>query len=408
MLEPAWEVYPLPTKPAAPDEQFWTSVRRQFLIPPDLTVMNAANLTPASVPVMDALYRTMLDIERDPSPFNRMKIGERIEACRQRIADFLHVQPADIVITRNASEANNLIANGLDLKPGDEVLIYSDNHPSNNAAWCDKAKRFGFTIDVVNQINPHPGGACYVDAFLERMNPRTRVLALTHVTGQVGDVLPVRELSIAARERGVLTLVDGAQSFGVIPIDLSDMRPDFFTASAHKWACGPKEVGILYINPAVQSQVWPNIVSSRPGAIGISRTHEALGQRNDASIVAFAEALTLESRIGPRFIEARARQLAQMLMAGLQDIDGVRLWTHSSADRCAAIVSFRPGDLDPLKLSTVLYRRHGIVCSHRTGTDRPGLRFSPHMYNSPTDVARVLATVRDYVHGNQRVPEMAS
>jgi len=360
--------------------------------------MNAANLTPASIPVIDRLHRNMLDLERDPSPASRMKTSEQVEVCRERIAAFLHADPEDIIITRNASEANNLVSSGIELKAGDEVIIYSDNHPSNNAAWYEKSKRHGFTIDVLNQLNPHPGAAYYVESFIRRMNAKTRLLALTHVTGQVGDLLPVRDLVRAARERGVLTLVDGAQSFGVIPVDLSDMQPDFFSASAHKWACGPKGVGLLYINRAVQSKIRPSIVSSRPGRVGISRTLEAFGQRDDAAIGAFGEALSLHTRIGGHAIEVRARELAQMLMEGLKRLDGVHMWTHASTERSAAIVSFRAGELDPTKLSGILYQNYGIVCASRSGADRPGLRFSPHLYNSPEEVERVVSTIKDVMN----------
>ena len=134
------------------DEQFWREIRKQFLLAPDLVAMNAANMAPASIGVIDVLYASMLDLERDPSPFNRVKLAERIEVCRERLGQALQARREDIVITRNTSEANNLVSSGLDLKRGDEVLIYSDNHPSNNAAWREKATRSGFAVTVVDAL----------------------------------------------------------------------------------------------------------------------------------------------------------------------------------------------------------------------------------------------------------------
>jgi selenocysteine lyase/cysteine desulfurase len=223
------------------------------------------------------------------------------------------------------------------------------------------------------------------------------VLAFTHLTSTVGDLLPAAELCRVARERGVLTLVDGAQSAGLLDVDLSAMQPDFYTASAHKWPCGPKEAGLLFINARVQTRIWPSVYSAYPGAVGVSRTFEGFGQRDDGALIAFGEALDFQTRIGRREIEKRSRSLTQALIGGLKRIDGVQVWTHPSPDRSAAVVSFRPGSLDGRKLAAALYEKDRIACATRGGSDRPGLRFSPHIYNSPTEVDRVLAAVTRYM-----------
>ena len=96
------------------------------------------------------------------------------EETRKALAAFLRVTPEEIIITRNTSESNNLVSNGLDLKAGDEVIVHGDNHPSNLNAWREKAKRFGFTVVTVEQKNPHPGMDYYVDAYTRAMTPRRR------------------------------------------------------------------------------------------------------------------------------------------------------------------------------------------------------------------------------------------
>jgi selenocysteine lyase/cysteine desulfurase len=127
----------------------------------------------------------------------------------------------------------------------------------------------------------------------------------------VGDLMPARELCKLAREKGVLSLVDGAQSLGLIEVNLAEMQPDFYTSSAHKWPCGPKEVGVLYINKTAQSLIWPGIVSAFPGATGISKSFESFGQRDEPAIMAFGEALKFQTKIGRKVIEARSRELAR-------------------------------------------------------------------------------------------------
>jgi selenocysteine lyase/cysteine desulfurase len=388
---------PLEQTPAQPDERFWLSVREQFLMPPDLGVLNAANLCPSSAPVLDALYRATKDMDGDPSFDNRQKMSAGKEETRRRVASFLHVTPEEIVLTRNTSEANNMVSSGLDLKAGDEVLIFADNHPSNHAAWTEKAKRFGYSVVVIPQPTPHPGAEYFVDAVKRAITPRTRVLALTHLTSTVGDLLPAAELCQVARERGVLTLVDGASAMGLLDLDLSRMQPDFYTGSSHKWPCGPKEVGVLYVSSRLQSAIKPSIISAYPGAVGISHSLEAMGQRDEPAIIGFGEALAFQTKLGRTAVEDRSRALAQALMAGLRKIDGVHVYTHADRARSAAVVTFRPGTLDVQKLATALYRNDRIGCATRAGADRPGIRFSPHIYNTMAEVDRATAAVAKYM-----------
>jgi selenocysteine lyase/cysteine desulfurase len=387
----------LPPTPARPDERFWMSVRDQFLMPPQLSVMNAANLCPSPAPVLEAVYRHTKDMDQDPSFENRQKMQEGKEEARRVVARSLRVTPEEIVLTRNTSEANNLVSSGLDLKAGDEVLIFSDNHPSNGEAWRQKAKRFGYTVTVIDQPQPHPGSGFYIEAVTRAMTTRTRVLAFSHQTSTVGDVLPVTELCRLARQRNVFTLIDGASALGLFDVDLSAIQPDFYTGSAHKWPCGPKEVGLLYVSSRVQQSIHPSVISAYPGQVGASRTLEAMGQRDEPAIIGFAEAVKFEERIGRQVIEARSRQLAQALIAGLRKIEGVQVWTHPDPVRSGAVVTFRPGALDIRKLAAALYQNEHIGCATRTGADRPGIRFSPHFYNTMAEVDRAIGAIAKYM-----------
>jgi len=387
----------LPPTPASPDEKFWLSVRDQFVMPKDLTMLNAANLCPSSGPVLDTLYKMTRDMDQDPSMDNRVKLGEGRENTRKLLAEFLRVTPEEIVITRNTSESNNLVSTGVDLKAGDEVLLTADNHPSNHTAWQQKAKRFGFTVTDVPVPNPHPGFDHYIEAFSKAITPNTKLIAFTHLTSTVGDLFPAKEICKLARDRGILTLVDGAQTFGLLDVDLSDIQPDFYSGSAHKWPCGPKENGVLYINKSAQSKIWASIYSAYPGSVGVSRSFEGFGQRDEPAMIAFGEALKLQTQIGRAQIERRSRELTQALIQGLKKIDGVKIWTSPEPSRAAAVLSFQPGGLDVRKLSTALYQKDRIGCATRGGQDRPGIRFSPHFYNTHADVEKTVAAIKKYM-----------
>jgi isopenicillin-N epimerase len=386
-----------PCAPAEPDEKYWQDLRTRFLLPKDLAFLNAANLCPTSLPVVEALERNTRYLEGNPSAASRAKLSEGREESRRLVAQALRVTPEEIVITRNTSEANNLVSSGLTLSADDEVLVFADNHPSNLNAWREKAKRFGFAIVEVPRRTPHPGPDAYVDAFSLAMTPRTRVMAVTHVTNTIGDMLPTAALCRLARDRGVLSLVDGAQSFGVLDVNLAEMRPDFYSGSAHKWPCGPKETGVLYINRDVHDRIAPSVVSLYGGAVGISRTLEAFGQRDEAALATLAAAMRFQNDIGRAAIEKRARQLTTRLATELQRINGVTLVTDMDPARSAAIVVFKPGSADLRKLATVLYEKERIVGSPSGGANPIGLRFSPHFYNTIDEIDRSVAAVKKHM-----------
>lgn len=385
-----------PRPPTPGDERSWAAVRSQFQLPADVAPLNAANLCPAPSPVLDAVHGPT-DLDHDLSPANRTRMHDAKETTRGLLAAFLRVAPDEVLITRNTSESNNLVSSGLDLGPGDEVLVFSDNHASNLAAWRQKARRFGYDVKTVEAISPHPGPERYLETFAGAMGPKTRVVAFTHLTNTVGDLFPATELCRIVRERGALSVVDGAQSFGLMDVDLSAMQPDFYSGSAHKWLCGPKETGVLYVRGAVQARFWPSVVSLYEGALGISKTCEGFGQRDEPAIAGFGEAIRFQTRLGRPLIEARARELAVALMEGLRRIDGVTLWTHPDAARSHSVVSVRPAGLDPERLVQALYEKERVVAAVRRGADRGGIRFSPHLYNSHAEVERALAAVRRYI-----------
>jgi isopenicillin-N epimerase len=400
--DPAWARQNPPAPAFAPTssgtgEAFWKSVRAQFVMPPELGVLNAANLCPAPRPVLEALKRESDSVDTDPSAQNRSRLTGEKEHLRRALAAFLRVTPEEIVITRNTSEANNMVSSGIDLKAGDEVIVFQDNHPSNLTAWREKAKRFGFTVVEIPQVNPHPGMEHYLKAYQKAITPRTRVLTFTHLSSSVGDLFPAKELCALAREHGVLSLVDGAQSFGLLDVNVADIDPDFYTGSAHKWPCGARECGVLYINARAHKQIWPSIYSAYPGAVGISRTFESFGQRDEATMIAFREALEFQTRVGRAAIEKRSRELANQLIAGLSKLPEVKVWTTPNPALNAAVVSFQPGSLNAGKLGQVLYEKDRIGTAGRGGGDRGGLRASPHFYNTPEEIDRLVGAVGRYL-----------
>jgi selenocysteine lyase/cysteine desulfurase len=373
---------------------YWDQVRAQFTFFEGAVPMNAANLCPAFRAVTDAVTNLTEDIDLDCSFNNRAKFGVLLEQARALVAAQLNVSSDEVALVRNTSEANNIINNGLALEPGDEVLLWEQNHPTNNVAWEVRAARFGTRIRKVTTPVAPADPQQLVDAFVREMTPNTRVLAITHVSNVSGVRLPVAELVAAAHSRGIYVHVDGAQTWGAMALDLQQLGVDSFTASAHKWYMGPKEVGLLYVREDNIPRIWPSVIAPGWGddieadPVG-ARKFESLGQRDDAALAALALTAQLHDQIGPARIEARVAELSSALKQGVLDA-GLTLVTPADPQLSHGVcITQVPGNARG-SLANRLYTEYGIA-----GAATGGLRLCPTIYNTHGHVERAVTALRE-------------
>jgi selenocysteine lyase/cysteine desulfurase len=333
------------------------------------------------------------DIDQDCSFNNRSKFSGLLENSRALVAAQLNVSADEIALVRNTSEANNIISNGLDLTAADDVIIWDENHPTNHVAWQVRAARFGFKVVTVATPTDLRDPQQLLDAFVAQFSDRTRVLAITHVSNVSGIRLPVAELVQAAKARGIYVHVDGAQTWGAMALDLKALGMDSFTASAHKWYMGPREVGLLYIKSDQHARIWPGVVASGWGSgaetrqIG-ARKFESLGQRDDAALAALSVAARIHDSIGAARLEQRIVQLSQHLMHGVADL-GLPLVTPMDADLSFGVVVVQTATGQGGALSNRLYEEFGIA-----GAGTGGLRLCPGIYNTLAHVDRAVAGIK--------------
>ena len=378
------------------DEQFWLKVKNQFPIKKNLIMMNAANLCPSPIPVQKTLIDFTIDEDHDASSINRRKFGVMKDETRKRLAEILGADADEIVIVRNTTEGNNVVVNGVNLSKNDEVVIWDQNHPTNNLAWEIRAERFGFKVIKVS-TPPDPQDKDHlIKPFRDAITRNTKVLAFSHVSNISGIALPDKALCKMARDNGILTLVDGAQTFGPLAIGLHDMGCDFYTGSADKWFCGPEETGVLYVRRDQVEALYPSTVgvgwesALKNGA----RKFETLGQRDDARVAAFGTCVEFNSSIEPHRIEARVRFLAGALKEELgKVIPGISFTTPLDESLSLGVIVFDSPTIDRAKALTTLYEQHNIGCTVYGG-ETGGIRLSPNIYNSMDEIDRVVAAVK--------------
>jgi isopenicillin-N epimerase len=372
---------------------YWLAVREQFAFTEHKVSLNAANLCPSPRTVAERVAELTRDIDADCSFNNRGKFGAMLETSREKVARQLGVSPDEIALVRNTSEANNIINNGLPLRAGDEVVVWNENHPTNNVAWDVRAKRFGLSVKRL-KTPPRPTSVeQLIEVFTGAITDQTRVLALTHVSNTSGLRLPVRELCEAAHRHDIHVHVDGAQTWGALDVNLRELGCDSYSASSHKWFAGPKEVGLLFVKQVRIAEIWPGVVASGWGngtetQVRGARKFESLGQRDDAALAAIGDTADFHGLIGAPRIEQRIAALASALKNSLADA-GFSLVTPVDPRLSAGVCVL---DVPAIRRSDVaqrLYDEFGIAAA-TTG----GLRLCPHIYNTMSHIERTVEAVK--------------
>lgn len=380
-------------------DMYWELVRHQFIFPETAIPMNSANLCPSFQAVADKVAELTRIVDYDVSLNNRAQFNDRLSSSRAKVAAQIGADPDEIALVRNTSEANSVITNGLDFKPGDEIVLWDQNHVTNNEAWDIRARRFGLKIIRVTVPRKPESAEQVVELFAKACTDRTKAVSFTECSNVSGLKLPAKQIAAMARGKGIHCHVDGAQSWGASVLNLHDMGCDTFSASAHKWFMGPKEVGILYVRKGLAPSIWPNTIGYT-GEIKVelnlenAKKFETLGQRDDAAIAAIADTADIHSQIGTARIEARIRELATQLKQGLKGLGATLVTPEDPAMSSGVVIIEVPKDNQKTVVDT-LYAKYGIAAS-----SSGGLRLCPHIYNTQAHIDRALegvASMKDLV-----------
>ncbi|MGH9580537.1 MAG: aminotransferase class V-fold PLP-dependent enzyme [Terriglobales bacterium] len=382
-------------------EAFWSALRRQFLIPEDTVYLNNGTVGSSPLPVLRAIFDGFLETEKmnqdDPEDYPIWGYAAWNQ-FRDPLAEFVGAGRDEIALVRNATEANSYIGNGVDLKPGDEVLMSDQEHPSGEMPWQLRAKRYGIVVKKFTLPKPPRNAAEVLNLVNDAISARTRVIFVSHITTVTGLVLPVKEICALARAKGVLSALDGAHVPGMMRLNIREIGCDFYSASPHKWLQAPKGSGFLYVRDEVQDRVWSTIATEGWNEPKLrAERFQRIGSSNVPLLWGLRAALQLANQIGMERIEKRHRQMADYIHAGMME-RGAESWTSPDpALRCAIATVSVPG-LERMALEQWLWKSHKIRIR---GGDPSKLRLSTPYYLSHADVDRFLEKFDEYrrAHG---------
>ncbi len=383
--------------PRPEDPAYWSKVRDQFMLSRDKAFFNTGTI--GAMPrvvfekTVEHLRKMATDIaDWDYSGADWISGYSDVPAIRGKAARLLNCETKELALTENVTSANSFVASGLDLPEGAEIIMSDQEHVGGISPWLNAAKRRGGVVTQFQLPKPARDRGEILAIVMNAMRPRTRVLFLSHVITAAGAILPVKEICAAARERGIFTVIDGAQAFGHIAVDVKDIGCDAYVGCFHKWMLAPAGEGFLYLRADRAPGVWSSVASHQWD------NHDDNGlrfsQRGTGSMslmMGLEAALDFHHQIGPERVQQRIKYLGDSLRAGLRKMPKVRIYSPEDNSMCAGITVYGVDGVSGPQLAKEMWDRARL---RPRGSSAVAIRHCTHIYNSPEEIDKALGVVR--------------
>ncbi|QDV44852.1 Isopenicillin N epimerase [Stieleria neptunia] len=384
--------------------------RKHWRLNPDVDFLNHGSFGATPIVVLETQRRWIELLERDPIEFlgPERSLLPKLDRVRDCIGGLVGADAADLAFVRNATEGVNAVLRSFPFSSGDEVVITNHGYNACNNAVRYAAERCGTGVSVAELPFPVESDAQVIEAVDATLSPKTRLLLIDHVTSPTGLVLPVKELIELAHRRGVRVMVDGAHAPGMVPVDLSQLDPDYYTANHHKWLCGPKTSGFLYVRRELQPEVHPTTISHGANSPGLGQTpflaeFNWVGTYDPTPILSVPTAIEFLGGLKEGGLSQLMRDNHALVLAGRQVLlDAIDCGLPAPAEMLGSLASVplpadRVGNGDAVKgLQHRLYHEHAIeVPIFLLNGTLPCLRISAQVYNSLEQYERLADVLRN-------------
>lgn len=394
------DVYSSQDENATPSKELsdidnWDEIRNQFSLHKTTIHLNTSSQGPSPDVVVNKIIEKLQKEESTASYKHSI-----VTKTRLKISSFLNADPDQIAITRNATEGMNIVGRSLNLKRGDEVVMSKDEHIGGAAIWIALEKQIGIKVVL---IDLDYSGKNNLKIIKKSLTEKTKVVMVSHITCTTGMILPVKKIADLCREKGIISVIDGAQALGAIPIDLTEINPDFYISSGHKWLFGPKGTGIIFMNKQFLESNPPhyagaysdskfNLASKTLEFLNVA-SREEYGTRNYPIIAGLGSAVDFINQIGAQRIHERGKELSQIFIDRVFSNQNIEILSPSEESCKSSIVTFRVKHKDNIEISKSIRRKKQIRIRGVYENNLNSLRASFAIFNSEEEVNLLADTI---------------
>ncbi|HEY8601527.1 MAG TPA: aminotransferase class V-fold PLP-dependent enzyme [Thermomicrobiales bacterium] len=371
-----------------------------FQVRDDITFLNHGSFGACPLPVFDTFQEWQRELERQPVEFLGRRVKGLLADARGALGEFVGTDAANVVFVPNVTAGMNAIARSLHLDAGDEILATDHEYGAVDRTWRYYCARNG--ARYINQpiAIPMVEAATFVEQLWAGVTPRTRIIAISHITSSTALIFPIAEVCRRAREAGILTVIDGAHAPGQIDLALDEIGADFYLGNCHKWLCAPKGAGFLYARPDRQSLLDPLIISwgweaERPGASRFLDHYEWAGTDDPAAYLSVPAAIAFQRDHDWSRVRAACHILVGEARDRLGALTGLPQLAPDSAEWWGQMASIPlPGD-DVQRIKETLWDDHKIEIPVMQRDGQIYARISIQAYNRREDVDKLVGVLSD-------------
>ena len=361
---------------------FWYYIQQSFTVSPGLINLNNGGVSPAPIPVQEAMKRYYDYSNEAPSYYMWRILDQGREPLRKNLAKLAGCDAEEVAINRNSSEGLETVIFGLQLKQGDEVVAAKQDYPNMVNAYNQRQKRDGIKMIWINLELPSEDENYLAEQYIKAFTPKTKLVHITHIINWNGQILPVKKIADEAHKRGIEVIVDGAHSFAHFSFKVPDLGCDYFASSLHKWLYAPIGSGMIYVKKEKIKNIYPLFATNDDPLKDDIRKFENLGTRPFFIEQAIGKALEFHEMIGSERKEKRLWYLKNYWMEKVKDIPKVKINTSLNPKWGCAIGNVGIEGKKPAALEAFLFDNYKI---HTVGIEWEnihGVRITPNVYTT--------------------------
>lgn len=380
-------------QPADPqDDEFWLKIREQFDIDPELIVFNHAGLSPSPIAVREAIAAQTRRANQDPSFHIWRRQDNELDPIRKRMATLVGCQEDELALVPNCTYGLQTGIMGVPMAAGDEILTTTHDYSRAFTAMRQRERRDGTKFVKVPITSPPESAAKVAQDILDKVTPNTKLILLTQMTFVSGQLMPVKQVSDALKERTFPIFSDAAHGIGLLPEKFSDMGADIYAACLHKWLMGPIGTGVFVVRKPWINKIWP-LHPADENLDDSMRKFEQIGTRPAAPFLALKETLDFHEMVGLERKSARLELLRKRLFAKLEGHPSIKNYGSLHPTVCRAVLTIGVPGTSALQLAESLYskQRIHVTTMVRAGVD--ALRISPSIFTTQSEIDLLARTL---------------
>lgn len=363
------------------------NVADYFLLNKDITFLNFGSFGACVKPVFERYQQYQAELEEEPVQFITVKGPKYLEQSREALGSYLNCHRNDVVYVTNPSYAVNIIAKSFALQPGDEILTSNIEYGACDKTWEYYCKKTGAIYKKQTILFPIKSKEDFIDQFFKGLTPKTKMVFISQVTSSTGLRLPVEEICAIAKQKGLITFIDGAHGPAQVPVDLQNLQADIYTGACHKWMLTPKGSSFIYVKKEYQHLFDPLIISwgynsAAPSESQFLDYHQLQGTRDFSAFLTTPDAINFMKQHDWKSVANSCKNLTQLNAPELCKLLNTQPLAPITNDFIAQLYSAEIKTAEPEKLKSHLYDVYKIEIPVTPHEGKVYLRYSINAFNT--------------------------